>query len=193
MPSLELINETHEWRLEGAFGREAVFPRGNVPLDLPLSSPPLTHLRLRRLRCACYGFRTATTDSTDRDVTTAIVDTGCPLSLFPRHIWQGRFRYEEGKHFEVCRIADFGERFRNQLLASSLLCRVVRLKVPVLLVGVSYSPDHFLRIDNLVAQFSDTDEPKQVLLGLWGGVFEGRRLLVDRAPTSDDLTARFEW
>lgn len=191
MPTLELINETKDWRLEGAFGREGVFPRGNVPLHPALTSPPLTHLRLRRLRCACYAYRSATAG--DFDVATAIVDTGCPITLIPRHIWSGTFRFEEGKHFEVCHIAEFGERFRNQLLAASLTCRVVRFKVPVVLAGTSYAAEHLVRIDRLVAQLSDSDEPKEMLLGLWGGVFEGRRLVVDRVPDADDLTARFDW
>lgn len=191
MPTLELIHETKEWRLEGAFGREEVFPHGNVLLAPALASPTLTHLRLRRLRCACYGYRSVAAG--DCDVATALVDTGCPISLFPKHIWQGRFRYEEGEHFEVCSIADFGERVRSQVLGSSLICRTVRLKVPVVLVGTSYAPDHMLRIENLVAQFSDTNEPKQVLLGLWGGVFEGRKLVVDRQSTSDDLATRLVW
>lgn len=32
-----------------------------------------------------------------------------------------------------------------------------------------------------------------MLLGLWGGVFEGRRLVVDRLSETNDLAARFEW
>jgi hypothetical protein len=93
----------------------------------------------------------------------------------------------------VCHIPDFGERFRSQLLGASLTCRVVRLKVPVVLAGTSYAAENLLRIDHLVAQLSDTDEPKEMLLGLWGGVFEGRRLVVDRTPNADDLAARLEW
>lgn len=93
----------------------------------------------------------------------------------------------------MCHVADFGERFRSQLLGSSLTCRVVRLKVPVVLAGTSYMPENLIRIDHLIAQLSDSDEPKEMLLGLWGGVFEGRRLVVDRAPGGDDLVARFEW
>jgi hypothetical protein len=54
------------------------------------------------------------------DVATVIVDTGCPISILPRHVWRDRFRYEEGKHFDVCHIADFGERFRSQLLGTAL-------------------------------------------------------------------------
>jgi len=123
----------------------------------------------------------------------AVVDTGCPISLIPKKVWSGSFGYEEGKHFEVCSIAELGERVRSQLLGSSLTCRVVRLKVPVVLAGTSYAAENLLRIDHLVAQLSDTDEPKEMLLGLWGGVFEGRRLVVDRTPDGYDLTARFEW
>lgn len=188
---LELIRETRDWRLETPFGREAAFPGGNVPLSPPLTQPPLAFLRLRRLRCQCRVTLSAAPG--DFGFADAVVDTGCPISLIPKHVWRGKFQLEEGKHFDVCHIADFGERFRSQLLGAALTCRVVRLKVPVVLAGTSYAPADLLRIDNLVAQLSDTDEPKEMLLGLWGGVFEGRRLVVDRVPTSDDLTARFEW
>lgn len=188
---LELINETREWRLESPFGREAVFPGGNVPVSPPLGGPPLAALRLRRLRCLCRVVLSQSPG--DTRFAHAVVDTGCPITLIPKNVWQVAFRLREGTHFDVCRITDFGERFRSHLLGSSLTCRVVRLKVPVVLAGTSYAPENLLRVDNLVAQLSDSDEPKEMLLGLWGGVFEGRRLVVDRVPGGDDLAARFEW
>ena len=188
---LQFLPEMREWRLESPFGREAVFPGGNVPLAPPLTAPPLAFLLLRRLRCQC---RVALSDApADFGFADATVDTGCPITLIPKNVWQLAFRLREGTHFDVCHIADFGERFRSQLLGSSLVCRVVRLKVPVVLAGTSYAPDNLLRIDNLIAQLSDSDEPKEMLLGLWGGVFEGRRWTVDRGPHADDLAARFEW
>jgi hypothetical protein len=183
---LHFLPEMREWRLENPFGREAVFPGGNLPV-----SPPLAHLRLRRLRCMC---RVALSSSPgDFGFADATLDTGCPITLIPKNVWQVAFRFREGMHFDVCHIADFGERFRSQLLGSSLTCRVVRLKVPVVLAGTSYAPANLLRVDNLIAQLSDTDEPKEMLLGLWGGVFEGRRLVVDRTAGGDDLAARFDW
>jgi hypothetical protein len=191
MPSLNLINETAAWRLEGLFGREEVFPGGDVPVRPPLASPLLGRLQLRRLRCLCQGHRD--TSMTSFGFANAIVDTGCPISLMPKSVWRGAFGYEEGKHFEVCTLANLGERVRSQLLGASLTCRIVRLKVPVVLVGTSYAAANLLRIDHLVTQLSDTDEPGQMLLGLWGGVFEGRRLVVDRTAGGDDLTARFDW
>ena len=48
-------------------------------------------------------------------------------------------------------------------------------------------------IDRFVAQLSDSDEPNEMPLRLWGGVFEGRRLIVDRTPTADDIAAHFDW
>jgi hypothetical protein len=188
---LHFLPEMREWRLESPFGREAVFPGGNVPLSPPLAGPLLSAIRLRRLRCMC---RVALSPSPgDFGLADATLDTGCPITLIPKNVWQATFRLREGVHFDVCHIADFGERFRSQLLGASLTCRVVRLKVPVVLAGTSYAAENLLRIDNLIAQLSDTDEPKEMLLGLWGGVFEGRRLVVDRTPDGDDLTARFEW
>lgn len=191
MPRLELVNETKVWRLENTLGREEAFSGGNVAILPPLTAPPLTRLRFRRLRCLCRVQRSV--GLSDFGFADAIIDTGCPVSIIPKHIWKGAFHFEEGRHFEVCHIADLGERIRNQLLASSLTCRVARLKVPVVLAGTSFAPEHLLRIDNLVAQLSDTNEPQEMLLGLWGGVFEGRRLVVDRLSETNDLAARFEW
>jgi hypothetical protein len=188
---LELIRETRKWRLESPLGREAAFPEGNVRLSPKLSDPPLSFLRLRRLPCL---YRVALSPSRgDYGFASAIVDTSCPITLIPRHVWKKAFRFEKGKHFEVCGIANLGERMRSQLLGSSLTCRVVRLKVPVVLAGTPHTPENLLRVERLVAQLSDTDEPKEMLLGLWGGVFEGRRLAVDHAATADDIAARFDW
>jgi hypothetical protein len=188
---LQFLPEMRAWHLESPFGREGAFPGGNVPLAPPLNDPSLPFIRLRRLRCQCRVAWTPTAG--DYGYVDATVDTGCPITLIPKYVWRSKFRLEEGRHFDVCHIADFGERFRSQLLGSSLTCRVVRLKVPVVLAGTSYAAENLIRIDNLVAQLSDSDEPKEMLLGLWGGVFEGRRLSVDRTPAADALAARFEW
>lgn len=45
----------------------------------------------------------------------------------------------------------------------------------------------------MIAQFPETDHPRLTVFGLWGGVFEGRRLIVDRTPTADDIAAHFDW
>jgi hypothetical protein len=44
----------------------------------------------------------------------------------------------------------------------------------------------------LVAQLPETAQPRFTVFGLWGGVFEGRTLVVDRRTNSDDIAARFE-
>jgi hypothetical protein len=121
----------------------------------------------------------------------AILDTGAPISVFPRWLWREQFGWREGVHFEVCDFAGVGSFLDAQLLNASYRCRVVRLKVPVEVAGSNPSHPRF-RVENLIAQLPETDQPRLTVFGLWGGVFEGRRL-VDRLPTSDDLAVRFDW
>ena len=42
-----------------------------------------------------------------------------------------------------------------------------------------------LRIDSLVCQLADPGGPPFVILGLWGGILEGRRLAIDRLSGPD--------
>jgi hypothetical protein len=122
----------------------------------------------------------------------AVLDTGAPLSLIPRERWRDQFCWREGVHFEVCDFAGLGPFIDSQLLSHAFRCRIVRLKVPVEVSGPNPRDPRF-RIDNLIAQLPEGDHPRLTVFGLWGGVFEGRRLIVDRTAGGDDLTARFEW
>ena len=70
----------------------------------------------------------------------------------------------------------------------------MRLKVPIELAGKSGDR---LRVEHLIAQLAEPatvrDDPKFAVFGLWGGVFEDRRVVVGRQPNGDDLVARLEW
>jgi hypothetical protein len=122
-----------------------------------------------------------------------ILDTGAHFALFPRHVWRDRYAWQEGRHFESCHIAGVGPFLGSRLVNHSFRVRLVRLKVPVELAGRSGDR---LKLDHLIAQLAEPttprDDPKFAVLGLFGGVFESRRLAVDHT-TADDLTARLEW
>jgi hypothetical protein len=107
-------------------------------------------------------------------------------------LWRDQFGWREEVHFEVCDFAGLGPLLEAQLLKHAFRCRIVRLRVSVEVAGSAFDAPRF-RIDNMIAQLPETEQPKLTLFGLWGGVFEGRRLAVDRVPNADDLAARFEW
>jgi hypothetical protein len=49
-----------------------------------------------------------------------------------------------------------------------------------------------LQIDSLVTQLAEPGGPPFILLGLWGGVLDGRRLAFGTAPDGDP-TAALDW
>ncbi len=125
------------------------------------------------------------------DTPGSVLDPGAPLSLLPRWLWRDQFRWREGIHFDVCDIAGLGSVFDAQLLGTGYRCRVARLRVPVEVASPTPTGPRFC-VDNLIIQLVDDAEPRLTIFGLFGGVFESRRLAVERQP-SDDLTARLEW
>jgi hypothetical protein len=185
MPSLALIVRGAAVVQRAGTPEEVRFPNGVLPLAAPLVSPPLS--RLRHLRLIC-NFRVPPVAG----VREAILDTGAPFTLVPRYLWRDEFRWKEGRDFEVCDIAGVGPYLDAMLLADDYRCRVVRLKVPVEIAGsVPAAPR--LIVQNLVAQLPESDSPKRMIFGLWGGVFTGCRLAVEASPTPEDLAARLEW
>lgn len=161
------------------------FEHGVLPLTTPLTGPPLVHVLNLRLSC---NYRIPRVPG----VREAILDTGAPLSLIPRWLWRDQFNWREGVHFDVCHFVGLGPWLDAQLLGTSFRCRIVRLKVPVEVAGTNLRGPRF-SVENMIAQLPEADAPTFTLFGLWGGVFDGRRLVVDRVPTADALTARFEW
>jgi len=185
MPSMPLVIKKLPFVHRKGQPDEVRFEGGVLPLSAPLAGPQLG--RVRYLRTVC-NYRVPPISGARE----AILDTGAALSLIPRGQWRDDFGWREGVHFEVCDFAGLGPLLDAQLLSHAFRCRIVRLKVPVVVAGSLVDGPRF-QIDNLVAQLPETEQPKLTLLGLWGGVFEGRRLVVDRVPNGDDLTARFDW
>jgi hypothetical protein len=152
------------------------FPSGNsIPL-VPLTAPRV------QLRCwvRVPGF------ATPRD---GIVDTGSPFSWVPEAIWQ---RFVFGTDYEWLPYAPGYVPPRTNTAGWSFSFRFARLLVPLVLLD---SATAFPRCD-VIAQFADGNPaargsaPSYLVLGLWGGVFEGTRLVFGPGPTP---TAALEW
>jgi hypothetical protein len=185
MPSLPLIVRGITLTQRRGQPGEVEFPHGVLPLASPLADPPFSRVRALRVLC---NYRVPPVSG----VREAILDTGAMLSLFPRELWRDQFRWREGVHFDVCDFAGLGSVFDAQLLGTGYRCRIARLRVPVEVASPTPNGPRF-RVDNMITQLADDNDPKLTLFGLWGGVFENRRLAVERPLPTDDLTARLEW
>jgi hypothetical protein len=174
LPALEL--------LIAKVGLAGALSQTDLPLDPPV--PGLNRVPLRRLYCwlrvlAIPGARVA------------YLDTGAPLTVFPRQVWKNEFNWQAGRDYEELSVAGIGT-LRGQVLGYRYSCRLARLKVPVELAGHDPKGNR-LRLDSLVCLLADIGGPPFTILGLWGGVFTGRKLVVETRPNSDDILARLEF
>jgi hypothetical protein len=172
MPALELMVEQLDIR--------GLPEDGNLILEPPI--PGLNRVLLRRLIC---WLRVPPIPGTRK----AIIDTGSPLTLFPYKIWHDDFRWRAGRDYDELKVAG-NPPLHGQIDGYRFNCRLARLRVPVELAGRDLKAQR-LRLDSLVCQLAERGGPPFVILGLWGGVFTGRRLAVDPQPAGgDDLSAR---
>jgi hypothetical protein len=160
-----------------------VVPNGNLDLAPPVSG--LNRVLIRELSCT---LRVPPIPGAYK----AVLDTGAPLTIFPRSLWDHQFRWRAGRDFDELSVAGIGSTLQGQVLSHRYSFRLARLKVSVELAGRDPKGDR-LRLDSLVCQLADTGGPPFVLLGLWGGAFVGRKLAVEPRPNSDDLAARLEF
>ena len=155
---------------------------GNILLDPPL--PNLKRVLIRQLSCM---MRVAPIPG----VEFAYLDTGAPLTIIPHRVWSEKYGWKAGREFHELTTAD-GIALKGQVLDHHYTFRLAQLRVPVELAGKNLKAKR-LRIDSLVCQLADPGGPPFVILGLWGGIFEGRRLAIDRLPGSDEIQAILEW
>jgi len=123
-------------------------------------------------------------------VEVAYLDTGAPLSI-PHSIWSGKYRWKAGRDFEVLNALGTAA-FSGQVLEHRYTFHFVRLRVPIELAGKNLKAKR-LRINSLVCQLADPTGLHFIILGLWGGVFEGHSLRVERVPRSNDIRALLRW
>jgi hypothetical protein len=160
----------------------ANLPAGGIlPLDPPLAG--LSRVLLRRLTC---NLRVPPTPG----VKLALVDTGAPLALFPHDVWAHDYGWQVGRDFDELSVP--GLSLSGQVLQYRYSFRLARLRMPIVLSGKSLTGDR-LQLDSLVCQFATPGGPPFIILGLWGGAFTNRRLVIDEEPGGDDLLARLEW
>lgn len=174
MPLIDLITE----KFEGV----GLPPDGNLVLDPPL--PGLDRVLLRRLFC---WLRVPPIPGAK----TAVIDTGAPLTIFPHSVWYSDYGWRAGRDYDELTVAG-GAALSGQVLGHRYTLRLARLRVPVVLSGKNLKGDR-LQLDSLVCQLADPGGPPFVLLGLWGGPFDNRKLAVEREPNGDDLLARIEF
>jgi hypothetical protein len=156
---------------------------GNLVLDPPQVG--LSRVLLRRLYC---WLRVPPIPGAQK----AVIDTGAPLTVFPRQIWDHQFHWQAGRDYDELSVAGIGTTLRGQVLGHRYSCRLARLRVAIELAGRDPKSDR-LRLNSLVCQLADAGGPPYVILGLWGGPLVGRRLAVEPQPSTDDLTARLEF
>jgi hypothetical protein len=174
MPALSLFVDAKE-------GRN--LPRdGNLILDPPHQS--LSRVLLRQLTCL---MRVAPVPG----VEIACLDIGAPLCVFPYRVWHDKYHWRAGRDYWELNVAN-AKGLKGQILEHRYSFQLAKLRAPVELAGKDLKAKR-LRIDSLICQLADPSGPPFVILGLWGGVFEGRRLAFDRLPGSDDLQATLEW
>ncbi len=134
-------------------------------------------LPLLRLRLAVHIGKDSPSPRTRRQARKAILDTGAPLSVFPKHQWQ-RFASE------IVRLPFVGERTPVGRVGgrefSYFLGRVW--------VSCTDPFERHLPAVPVLAQFREDDIPAgeplpPILLGLYGGILEGRTL--PRRPTAE--------
>jgi hypothetical protein len=185
MPSLPLFVKGVRLTQRKGTPDEVTFTTGILPLNPSLDAPPFPRVLIRRLSCVvrCPPAPGAVD---------AILDTGAPITVFPQYVWNDQFKWKAGIHYEECAIDGLGTFVDAQRLSHAYHCRIVRLKVPIVIAGASLSADR-LRIDNLIAQLAEVNGPKFSVLGLWGGVFTNRKLEIQSILQSDEISASLVW
>lgn len=173
MPALDLYVDTVRLGVSAPTGDYRIAPTTRGVGRIPL----------RQLSCA---LRVPPIPGAKR----AIIDTGAPLSLFPHHTWANEFRWREGRDFDVLPVAG-DPPLTGRVLSHRYAFRLARLRVPITLAGRDLAGPR-LQVDSLVTQLAEPGGPAFILLGLWGGVLDGRRLLFD-AAADGGITAAVAW
>jgi hypothetical protein len=134
------------------------------------SEPPLTIPFLRLFAMMRIGHEA-------RVVAESILDTGAPLTVFPRKMWR---QFESEIEWLPLSKAQTTNSWLTNLRGRTggrSDCRIGRVFVELFDLE---RPQHFLRFVRIVAQFELTDFPdERVITGLHGGILEGRRLILE--------------
>lgn len=161
-------------------------PQGALALDP--NQTGLSRVLLRHLTCLlrCESGTTRTPVLQE-----AVVDTGAPLTYFPRTIWETDFGWREGTDYERLNVPGVSH-LRGSVLGFGYDFRLVRLIQPIEVVSLR-PPFPALARHSVIAQLDEGGGPPFILLGLWGNVLEGTNLRFLRRHASDDIDPVLEF
>ena len=173
MPALELFVKEPD---------RCIVPDGNLDLDPPVAG--LSRVLIRELSCS---LRVPPHPGAYK----AVVDTGAPLTVFPRDLWHDRFGWQAGA---------------TSTNSPSLASRHFRGRYSATATRSGWrgcgcrwnSPAATRRATGCGSTRSCASSPtpaarRSSCLGLWGGALTGRRQAVEPLPGADDLHARLEF
>ncbi len=140
---------------------ETVFAAPGVPLTIPF---------LRLFTILRVGLQS-------RQVEQSIIDTCAPLTVFPRKAWR-RFASEiEWLALPAARATESWLTNLRGRTGGRSRCRIGRVWVEAFDLE---RPQRFLPGVRILAQFEEKELPdERVITGLYGGILEGRRLIVE--------------
>jgi hypothetical protein len=131
---------------------------------------PLFHKRLKSL--VLVG-----SSSTPRD---GLMDTGSPLTIFPERIWKNHRQEIEWFTTPPSSTLKSWWSSISGVTGGAVPCELGRISLTVIDLS-----GNTLRPIPVVAKFAQDNGllPNRVILGLWGGILEGRRLMLDSSAT----------
>ena len=161
-----------------------------LPLDpVPVKTPDGSGLIIPRPQFRCLVRLPNTLMPRD-----AIIDTGSPLSLFPRGIWD---KFQEGRDFEWLPFQLGYIPIPSRIAGWSFSYRMARMLQKMSLFDMQ---SELLR-ESIIAQFAEgnppappgSKRPPYIVLGLWGGVLEDTNLRIQTDPGTGQVAGTLEW
>jgi len=112
-----------------------------------------------------------------RRLVDGIIDTGAPLTVFPRLTWKHFARDIEWLELPPEKLSSYWVGNLRGRTGGTSRCRIGRVFLEAFDVE---SGCRFLPVTSILAQFEeDETTDDRVIMGLHGGVLEGRRLIVE--------------
>lgn len=112
-----------------------------------------------------------------RQAVESIIDTGAPLTVFPRKVWQRIASEIEWLPLPAAQAAVSWLTNLTGRTGGRSRCRIGRVWVEACDLG---RPQRFLPAVRVLAQFEEKEFPdERVITGLYGGILEGRWLVLE--------------
>lgn len=144
----------------------------------------LNRVLLRRLTCLLRS-------AGGQGIWEAIIDPGSPLTLLPYSVWSEKFNWQPGIDYDELEVDNADTPLTGKVRGHTFSFKLARLRVPIELIGKDLTGPR-IRVESLIVQLLDAGPP-YILIGLWGGALEGKRLSFNRLPQSDELAAKLDF